>query len=99
MTARQPSVPNLMLAILKKSRSELREVLRDGDCGGRRSDACVRCGHDLAHLLHGGFEVALAEKRCAADENISTGTSTFGGGLKIDAAIHADLIRQTSLTP
>ena len=54
---------------------------------------------DFPHFGDGGFQVALAEQARAGHKRVRAGARAFGGGLEIDAAVHADAIRQVSLAP
>jgi hypothetical protein len=65
------------------------------DCSERwvRIDSNLQIRVDnFAHFSHGGFQVALAEQAGAGHKCVRTGAGAFGGGLEIDAAVHADLI-------
>src|SRR5471032_1254883 len=80
MTARQPSVPNLICPI---TISDL-QIRERGVVGV----------DDFSHSVHGHFQTTLAEQTCSGHESIRTGAGAFGGGLEIDAAVHADSILQ-----
>ena len=48
----------------------------------------------LRIFLTAALQVALAEQAGAAHESVRAGAGAFGGGLDIDAAVHADAIGQ-----
>ena len=85
MTARQPSVPNLMF-ILRKSKLQIRQ---------RR----VVGIDNLTHFFDGGAHVVLAEQGRAGDKRVGTGTGALGDSLVIDTAVHLDAIGKLSFTP
>src|ERR671924_2429384 len=91
MIARQPSVPNLIVAMLTLANCRVslpRHAAPPSSGTGLRVAAFS--GHDLFHLVKRRFEVALAEQRGSADKRVGPCPRAFGGSLKIDPSVHLD---------
>src|SRR5579862_389428 len=85
MTARQPSVPNLIF-IPGWLHFQVRQCRIMG------------MGY-LAQLFYRGAQAARMEEGRSTYKRIRAGPRTLGSGLKIDAAVHTDAVGQFPLAP
>src|SRR5436190_848445 len=98
MTARQPSVPNLISDIFRKSVS--REDAVDVNQGLRQFQfRNAGLLDNLTHLLDRDGETVLAEQSRSANESVGPRMRRFGRRLKINPAIDTDFILQPTFLP
>src|SRR5262245_29440696 len=114
MIARQPSVPNLICAMIAQSPEPKNPTTQRPQsplgilrflvfgCFSRRSLSCplARDRRDCsAHFLNRSLEPPLLEKRGPAHERVGARSRALHGGAEVDAAIDFDPIMQLSLAP
>src|SRR5262245_1391915 len=85
MTARQPSVPNLITLMEK-----LLRVASSHRCGGFGN---------FAHLFYAGFHAAEVKKGGAADKTVRAGVRAISDGFEIHSTVHADVVIKIFLVP
>src|ERR1039457_7545406 len=59
----------------------------------------VVCVDDFAHFGDGRLQITPAKQTRARDKCVGSGAGAFGGGLVVDAAVHADAVVQIPLAP